>query len=160
ERALDLGYRHLEAVREDPDLAVLAEDARYCELFGVLDTANVSRDEGWRGDVRFLAREVKRRAFAPFRELLEERFDAAVEEIHRAVPDLTDAQILVWMAKLLRLLGDGHAYVAAPEEHPGLRRTIPVRFFRFEEGLFVVAAEPTCESVLGAEVLAFGATGT
>ncbi|HEY7034911.1 MAG TPA: hypothetical protein VH482_26460 [Thermomicrobiales bacterium] len=158
ETSLDLGYRHLEAAREDADLASLVDNERFRQLFAAMDTANLSRDEGWRGDLRFLAREAKRRAYAPFREVPEERFDAAVADIHDAIPNLTDGQILVRMAKLLRLLGDAHAYVAAPEDHPGLRRAIPVRFFRFEEGLFVVATEPAYESVLGAEVLAFGDT--
>src|SRR5262245_32257536 len=66
ERSLGLGYRHLETAREDPDLASLVDDARFRELFAVMDMANVSRDEGWRGDLRFLVREAKRRAYAPF----------------------------------------------------------------------------------------------
>ncbi|HKG24308.1 MAG TPA: tetratricopeptide repeat protein [Thermomicrobiales bacterium] len=156
ERAVAMGYRHLEKARDDPDLAPLRNDRRFRELFGMVKTAGDSRDEGWRDDLRFLAREVKRRAFMPFRESPEVRFDDAVEALNRAIPGLRDAQILVEMAKLLRLLGDAHAYVAAPDERPDLKRSIPLRLFLFEEGLHVVAAEPAYESVLGGEVLAFG----
>jgi tetratricopeptide (TPR) repeat protein len=158
ERAVDMGYRHVEKARDDPDLANLRDDQRFRELFGIVETAGVSREEGWRGDLRFLVREVKRRAYMPFRELPEERFDHAVTTLDRAIPGLSDAQILVEMAKLLRLLGDAHAYVAAPDERPDLKRSIPLRFFLFEEGLHVVATEPAYDSVLGGEVLTFGET--
>lgn len=160
ERAIELGYRYLGSVRDDPDLKTLCDDRRFRDLFGIVDTTGLSRDDGWRSDLRFLVREVKRRAFQPFRELPESRFDNAVEAIYADIPNLTDAQIMVEMAKLLRLLGDAHAYVAAPEERPDLRRSIPLRFFLFDEGLYVVAAEPAHEAVLGGEVLAFGETPT
>ena len=39
--------------------------------------ATMTRDEGWRADLAFLAREIKRRAYAPFREISEREFDAA-----------------------------------------------------------------------------------
>jgi hypothetical protein len=116
----------------------------------------MSRDEGWRSDLGLLVREVKRRAYAPFREVPAETFDAAARALHDAIPDLTDAQVLVGMRKLVRLLGDAHAYVQPPFEDNELYRPLPVQLFWFEEGMFVVAADPAHEELLGSEVMAIG----
>ena len=78
ERAWDLGYRYLERARGDDDLASLRGDARFRDLVALVDTADLPREEGWRADLCLLAREVKRRAYAPFRDVSEDRFDAAV----------------------------------------------------------------------------------
>jgi len=156
ERAWGMGYRHVEHARTDDDLASVREDARFRELTGMLGAAGGSREEGWRGDLRFLAREVKRRAYAPFREVSEERFDAALAALADAIPDLTDVQVIAELAKLLRLLGDGHARVRPPKERADLQQAAPVQFYLFAEGLFVTAAAPRYAALLGTRVLKFG----
>jgi tetratricopeptide (TPR) repeat protein len=157
ERALTMGYRHLDRAREDEDLAAIRDDPRFRELTGLVETAELSRDEGWRLDLRVLAREVKRRAYAPYRSQSERQFDAAVSRLDAAIPQLTDMQIIVEMNKLLRPLGDGHAWVWPPDEDETFRQRLPVQFYLFEEGLFIVAAEPPHADLLGTRVLGFGA---
>jgi tetratricopeptide (TPR) repeat protein len=156
ERALELGYRHLDHARTDDDLASLRDDARFRALVGLVETSGLSRDEGWRTDLRFLVREVKRRAYDPFRYVSEERFDAEVSQLDQAISGLTDLQIVLEMNKLLRLLGDGHAGVWPPRVNDEARQALPVQFYLFEEGIFVVAADPAHADVLGAQVLRIG----
>ena len=156
ERALELRYRHLDHARTDDDLASLRDDARFRDLVGLVETNGLSRDEGWRADLRFLTREVKRRAYDPFRYVSEERFDAEVSRLGEAIPGLTDLQIVLEMNKLLRLLGDGHAGVWPPKANEEAQHALPVQFYLFEEGTFVVAADPAHADLLGAQVLHFG----
>lgn len=162
-RARDLGYRDLADAAGDEDLAAVRDDPRFREIVGrpdaEVDPEAVSRDEGWRTDLEVLARELKRRAVAPFRHRSEADFDAAVETLDRDVPELSDAQVVAGMLRLLRPLGDGHAWVAPPAgtparpgRHTGLWSGLPVRFFWFEEGLYVVAAQPRYERLLGARL--------
>jgi tetratricopeptide (TPR) repeat protein len=120
------------------------------------DGGGEDRDAGWRGDLALLAREVKRRAWSPFRLLPEPDFDAAVAELDRSIPRLDDTRVAIEMMKLLAPLGDGHAFVRFPDDDPRSHHGLPLQFYLFEEGLFVTAADDRHAELLGAQVLAIG----
>jgi hypothetical protein len=156
ERALSLGLRSLQAVRGSEDFTQLRPLPRFRELTGLIDRDPMTRDEGWRFDLRLLARETRRLAYAPWRHVSETEFDAEVARIDAAIPDLTDLQVIVEFSRLLALLGDGHAGVYPPPDDPENRRALPLQFFRFEDGIFIIAARPEQADLLGAELLAIG----
>lgn len=153
-RALSLAFRDLDRPRTDPLWEPLRARGDVRDMLGIIDADAMPRDEGWRADLAFLAREVARRT--PSRDLDEAEFGTAVARLAAAVPEMSDAQMIVGLLKLLRPLGDGHAYVAPAEDHEDLNRALPVRFYLFPEGLFVTAATPAYRRLLGAQVLAFG----
>ena len=155
DRAFDLGYRHTEQARADPDLAALRDDARFRRIVGLYDTADLGRDAGWRADLAQLVREIKRLGYAPFRLVTEADFAAQVAALHEAIPQRTDAQIVAGLMKLMRLVDDGHTRLRDFSAQPDLCLTLPVQFSLFEEGLFIVAAAPPHADLLGAHVLAF-----
>jgi tetratricopeptide (TPR) repeat protein len=154
--ALDRGMRELVRVRSDELWEELRADQRIRDMTGIVDADSMSRDDGWRYDLTFLAREIKRLAYAPFAIRTEAEFDQAVAELHGAIPGLTDAQIVVGMKKLVRHLDDGHASVGWPKDDKEASRVLPVDFFLFAEGLYVIAAAPGCELLLGAKVEKIG----
>jgi tetratricopeptide (TPR) repeat protein len=156
EQALALRFRHIDRAAKDEDLSALRDDPRFRELVGLIDASEFSRDEGWRYDLRFLACEVSRRAYDPFRFAPRERFDATVAQLEEAIPSLSDLQIVVEMNRLLRPLGDGHAGVWPAEEGDPFRQRLPLQLFLFEEGLFITAAAPPIAELLGAQVLRIG----
>jgi len=157
DRAITGGYRDLASLTETDEFAALHPLPRFRDLLGLVDASrDMSRDDAWRFDLQFAAREIKRRAYAPFGELSEPEFDAVVERIDRAIPDLTDHQVIIELMKLVRHLNDGHARVRPPKDREDLQRAVPLQFFLFEEGLFVTAAAPEHEALLGAEVLTIG----
>jgi tetratricopeptide (TPR) repeat protein len=155
ERALALGFRHLDMARDDDAFTALRSDARFRELVGLVDSDAMSRDDGWRYDLRFFAREVKRRAYDPFRHAPESTFDTAFKELSDAVPHLTDLQIVAGLMKLLRPLGDGHARIIPPKTWEDARQTLPLQFYLFEEGLFITAASVAHRDLLGTQVHRF-----
>jgi tetratricopeptide (TPR) repeat protein len=150
-RAIGLGLRDLDRPRSDEHWEPVRADPAVRELLGIVDIDGMTRDEGWRADVTFFAREVKRRAYAPFATVSEEDFDAAVARIVEDVPRLSEFQILAGLLRLLRPLGDGHAFAIPDQSKPGLG--LPVKFYRFAEGLFVTAATHAYREVVGAQVL-------
>ena len=150
--ALTAGFRDLDRAREDELWESLREESRVREMLGIVDTAGMSREEGWRADLRLLAREIKRRAYAPFAVISEEDFDRAVGDLHGRIPGMSDAQIMIGMMKLLRPLGDGHAFINAPSDDEKLAAALPVEFYLFTEGVFVTAAGEACHRLLGARV--------
>jgi len=150
--ALDRGMRDVARVSSDEHWQDLRADQRVRDMAGIIDADSMSRDDGWRYDLAFLAREIKRLAYAPFAFQPEAEFDRAVTELDAAIPGLTDAQILVGMMKLVRHLDDGHASISWPEDDKELSRMLPVDMFLFPEGLYVIGAAPGCEHLLGAQV--------
>jgi Tetratricopeptide repeat len=155
-RALDLGFRDLGRPRNDELWESLRGDAAVREMLGIPDPGGLPRDEGWRADISFLAREIKRRGVAPFRDVTEPDFDSRVSLLAGGVPGLSDAQIIAGMLRLLRPLADGHAFIAPAEGNKELNRILPVKFYLFGEGLFVTAAAPAYRQLLGAEVTGVG----
>jgi hypothetical protein len=149
--ALDRGMRDLARVRSEAVWQELRVDQRIRDMIGIIDTGSMSRDDGWRYDLAFLAREIKRLAYAPFALQPETEFDRTVAELDSAIPGLTEAQIVVSMMKLVRYLDDGHARIAWPEDDkkPWM---LPVDMFLFTEGLYVIGAAPGYENLLGARV--------
>ncbi|MDQ3654721.1 MAG: tetratricopeptide repeat protein [Chloroflexota bacterium] len=157
ERAIAGGHRDLAGLERNDDFAALRPVPRFQDLVGLIDDSrDMSRDDAWRFDLRFAAREIKRRAYAPFGEVPEPEFDAVVARIDHAIPGLTDHQVIIELMKLVRRLNDGHARVRPPEDREDMQRAVPLQFFLFEEGLFVTAAAPEHEALLGAEILAIG----
>lgn len=158
ERATAMGLRDLEAVRQDDAFAPVRDDERFRAALGVIDTLTMDRDEGWRSDLTFLVREIERRAYNPFLFVSREQFRAAVDDLDGAIPEMSDARIVVELQRLITLLGDGHARIRAPRDRADLQRAAPVQFYLFEEGMYVTAAGAECRDLVGCRVDAVGDT--
>ncbi|HEY3750042.1 MAG TPA: hypothetical protein VGL80_12655 [Pseudonocardiaceae bacterium] len=150
--ALDRGMRDLARVRTEEHWRELLGDQRIRDMVGIIDVDSMARDEGWRYDLAFLAREIKRLAYAPFAIRSEAEFDQVVAQLDAAITGLTDAQIVVGMMKLVRYLDDAHAQVTWPADDKEMSRRLPVDMFWFPEGPYVIGAAADCEHLLGARV--------
>jgi tetratricopeptide (TPR) repeat protein len=156
EKAMKVGYRDLQNAQQDAELQLLQSDLKFRELTAMVDPSSMSRDEGWRFDLRLMAREIARRGYAPFRQISHEEFDRRVAVLDAKVPKLTDMQIVIEMMKLTAAVGDGHTMIYAFFERPELLDNIPIEFAFFEEGLFIVAADLRFSDLLGTRVIRFG----
>lgn len=158
ERALDMGFSDLGHAQTDTDFQSLRDDPRFQRLVALVDTSKMSREEGWRYDLQVVAREVKRKGYMDgvARKLSKEDFDAAVKRLSEQIPKLTDMQVSIELMKLLRLVGDGHTGVLAAPPRPEYIRSVPVQFYLFKEGLFIIGADPSHKDLLGMQVLRFG----
>lgn len=156
ERAMTMGFADLPNAQTDDDLESLRDDSRYRNLVGLTDTSKLAREEGWRADLRLLTCEIKRKGYHLFpRTGTEADFHAAVKKLHDSIPQLTDGQIIVEIMKLMRRVGDGHSGLLGGNRAEFLQN-LPVQFYLFEEGLFIIAADPKYKDLLGARVLRFG----
>ena len=154
--ALGRGFRDLDRAQADDCWQAWRDDERLRDLLGIVEVEGLSRDEGWRTDLRLLARELKRRAYAPFALISEEDFDAEVARLGGEIPGLSDTQIIVAMMRLTAHMDDGHAGIRMPDGDSELTRLVQLEFFLFAEGLYVTAAGPGYSRLLGAEVETIG----
>lgn len=121
-------------------------------------TAVVSQAEAekWREDLRYMAREMEARHKNLFHTMTREQFEGAVRRLDERIPALARHQIIVELARIVALVGDGHSNVA-PTRDPKIGfRTLPVKLYLFKDGMFVRAAERGHAGLLGARVLKVG----
>jgi hypothetical protein len=153
ERALTLGFPSLGFAARDEAFQSLRHEPRFKKMLGLTDASNMPRVEGWRSDLALLAREAHRKGFNVHRSVTREQFDAKVRELHGAIPRLTDGQVILGLMKLMVFLDDGHTAVLNFGENPFFRSMLPMQFYWFDEGLFVISADPKHKDLLGAQVL-------
>ncbi len=156
EKALEMGFLDLEHSRKDEDFQVLKDDPRFRNLVGKIDTSKMSRTEGWRTDLQFLVKEIKRRRYSSFDIKAGQKFDDEVKALHDDIPKLSDAQLDVRLMKLLVKVGDGHSTFYGDIMSNSHAATLPVKFYLFEEGLYIIAADPKYRHLLGSQVLEIG----
>jgi hypothetical protein len=123
-----------------------------------LQTSSLSRAEiaAWREDLRYMAAEMARRHKNLYHTVSRERFHSAVAALGRRIPSLARHQVIVEMARIVALVGDGHTNIE-PTRDPKIGfRTLPVRFYFFKDGLFVRAAEQVHAGLVGSRVVRLG----
>lgn len=155
ERMLATRFENRSDLRRDVRLQSLEPKEQIRQVVGLLPDREFTRDEGWRYDLQFLASEVKRLRIDPFASISEVDFDAAVTDIYDQIPNLTDAQIYMRMQQLIARVGDGHTLIRGNNK---LLKMVflPLQFYEFSDGLFIVAASDEHTDLVGAKVLRFG----
>src|SRR5262245_25684514 len=58
--------------------------------------------------------------------------------------------------KLARMMGDAHTYLRPTHAQPPNFRAVPVQFYLFAEGMFIIGAAPKYADLVGAQVLRIG----
>ena len=132
---------------------------------------NVLAAEQWREDLKYLSERIPKAHRNAFHSVSPAAFTAAVADIDRQIPSMSDHEVMVAFARLVAMLGDGHSRLLLPgltdpmSDHPSITspkdarlafHRVPVRLQSFSDGLFVVAATPEFKSLLGAQVLRIG----
>lgn len=139
--------KHFEALLQDPE---------YRKLVWADDAKGLSREEGFRHDLRFLLHEAKRIHYAPFRTTSEAELEAMTRALESDISSLNDEQLLVRTMAIVRRLGDGHTQIHRAAKPKQIFPRLPVYFFQFEEGLYIESALPPHNDLVGAKLLRIG----
>ena len=112
--------------------------------------------EQWREDLRFMAAEMRNRHANLYHQVSKSDFDAAVARLDARIPQLKRNQIIVEMMRIAALIGDGHTRIE-PRKDPAFGfPSLPVKLYSFDDGLFVRAAAPSNQALVGARIEAIG----
>jgi tetratricopeptide (TPR) repeat protein len=120
-----------------------------------------TRLEQWEADLDFLVEEVKRVKLEPRagREKAE-RFLAAAAALRPRLAALSDSQAVVEMQKLMALFQEGHntaRFIYGPETTgKETFKQIPITFYIFPSGVYVIGADTAHSDLIGARVERFG----
>ncbi|MGZ8847961.1 MAG: hypothetical protein ACXW3C_15995 [Pyrinomonadaceae bacterium] len=114
--------------------------------------------EKWREDLRFMAAEMPKYHKNLFHHMTREQFDSAIKKLDARIPSLGRNQIIVEMARIAAMVGDGHTNIA-PTRDPKIGfQALPIKLYFFRDGLYVRAANREHANVLGARVIQIGNT--
>lgn len=124
-----------------PHLADALTDEQYRRLLGTYLPADISRDEGWRTDLRTLASEIARLHVAPSKlPMAGEELQQILAEIDAEIPSLSDQQIVFRFMELVGALGSGHNLILPTGAAHGSFTRLPLEFYWFADGLYIVGA--------------------
>ena len=116
----------------------------------------VMSPKAWTEDLDYLVTKIREIHIKPFHTVSEKEFNGAVTRLKSRLPDLTDGQAALELARITSLIGDGHTMVS-PYREPYLRR-YPFSVFPFSDGLFVTRAMEPYGRLRGARLVAIGDT--
>ena len=122
--------------------------------------ANVDRVAGWRSDLSFWLGELRKQHYVYKSRPLPPAMLEAADKLSQNIPMYSDERVLFEFQRLAAYIGDGHTYVLplAAKRVPG--SVIPIRFYLFSDGMFVIDAQPEFERLIGSKLVAIAGTST
>jgi hypothetical protein len=135
------------------------------------EAQNLLSTQQWRQDLHYLADQIVRVHPGAFHNLSEQDFNSAVADLDRRIPALSDQKVEVELIRLVASLREGHSRVSPPGlsdpmsdvaqvtpfKDPRLAfHRLPLQLYRFSDGLYVIAATPEWQSLVGSRVVEIG----
>ena len=157
-KALDARHDGRKNIAASPHFANMAESRDFLKASGTFLPEGLSRDESWRFDLQFLVSEIERLHVHRYHATSEQAFRQQVTSIHEKIPSLTDQQIVFEFMQLVAMLGNGHNFIIPTYNKLGSFTQLPMQFYQFSDGLFIVAAEQNYQHLIGSKVTAIGKT--
>ena len=113
---------------------------------------------GWRSDIAFWLDQIRKQHYVYKSKPLPPALLKAAAQLSDNVPKFSDERMLFEMQRLAAYIGDGHTYVLplAAQRVPG--SVIPLRFYLFTDGLFVIDAQPGNERWIGSKLVSLANT--
>ncbi len=118
------------------------------------DSKNLTADE-WREDLRYFAETLPKAHKNLFYKMSKQDFEAAIKNLDEKIPNLERNEIVVELMRIVAMVGDGHTRLRMEREFGG-KGVFPVKFYWFEDGLFVQAAAKEYENLVGGKVVKIG----
>ena len=82
-----------------------------------------------------------------------EEFDASVKQLHDAIPDMQEHELVTGFARIVASFGYGHTRLAVEQSQLKFHM-LPVHLYQFRDGIFVEGTHKDYASLLGARVVA------
>ncbi|WP_297764909.1 tetratricopeptide repeat protein [uncultured Muriicola sp.] len=122
-------------------------------IFFALSAQITFTTEQYREDIRFLQKTVHKDFPFLFKKTTAEDFDAEVEKLYQAIPQLADHEVLVGLARLVAMFEYGHTILGYWEEKIPIHQ-LQVVLYEYDDGIFVQGVHKDYPNILGAKLLA------
>lgn len=116
----------------------------------------------WQEDLRFLAAEMPKKHANLFHTMKQEDFMRSVSELDKKIPKLARHEIIIEMARIVAMVGDGHTILPLLGHHGQENKVgfwqFPIALYLFKEGLFVKSASANYKEIVGGKIIKIGKT--
>ncbi len=120
---------------------------------------DLERTPGLRYDIDFLVNHAQAHHAGPTRPAFSPEFLDEAAQLKARVGELTDLEVLTGLMRLLAILNDGHTGIYGPDPDTPLTIAggrLPLRFYWFEEGLYLIDGQDGSDEHAGSRVLSMG----
>ena len=120
------------------------------------------RVQGWRSDTDFLLDAIKREHYVFRGKPLPVACQRIADELKSSVGTMSDERAAAELLRLMATLGDGHCYIAPSDASRAKMpfKQLPLRLYRFSDGLFVIDADVRHEHWIGRQITRLGPVST
>lgn len=113
----------------------------FLALFGGSAQKDISREEAWTKDVSYLEERINELLATPNNAISQAELSKEIQAIKANITTLSDEQIVVKIMMIFGSLGSGHNVILPTSPNKGALKKLPVQFYKFNDGLFIVDAE-------------------
>lgn len=152
EKGFEARYDEKPFLKDDPAFKTFNKDNAFLKLFGYCDEVDLTREKAWRCDIDYLAKRVIELHYSPYHHTSKANFDQLILELKLNIDTISDEQIVVELMKIFGSLGNGHNLIIPTSPQKGALKRLPVQFYQFNDGLFIVGTEIGFEKWIGYKV--------
>ena len=159
--AIDAGFENGTLVLQDSDLDALRDDARFADVLSRLLGQGYTGFEGasptpeqMRDGIRILVDTIASRHPNPYRHFSPEEWSRRAAAATARTDTLSAVGYYAEVRELAGMVGDVHTSAYPRRGSPVLKHSYGLRFWRFQDGLYVRAAAPELAHLVGAKVVA------
>lgn len=155
-KALEARYDEKHSLAKNKHFSKIADSIAFQRVVGSYVPNQLSREQAWQFDLNYLVSEITRLHVNQFHSVTEIQFNEMVADIDRKIPTLSDKEIIFKFMKLVSSLGNGHNFIIPTFNEKGAFNQLPVQFYKFSDGLFIVGADEAYQELIGHKVIAIG----
>ncbi len=110
----------------------------------------------WREDIEFLARELPRLHQNAYHAISAQRFQEEIASLESDLTHLRREQIIARIVQIVASIGDGHTAVPVAALASQGFHVLPVRFYVYNDGIYVQAADRQYGEIVGGRLVSLG----
>jgi hypothetical protein len=139
-------------LKDDPAFEAFKQDQDFLLLFGNDTQEEITREEAWAKDLDYLEKRILELHYNLHRALTETDFTKSFLELKSSIDSLSDEQIIVALMRIFGGLGNGHNLILATSPKMGALKKLPIHFYQFNDGVFIINADENFEQWIGYKV--------
>jgi hypothetical protein len=128
--------------------------------FGILVLINlchgqsndIAKHQNWTKDIDYVDYLIRTRHPNPFYHISKEHWDNEIQNLKKNIAELSEKEISIKLSSIVALLNDGHTFLDFDGNY-GFDHWFPIRFYDFDDGLFITVAHPAYKQLIGKKVV-------
>jgi tetratricopeptide (TPR) repeat protein len=139
-------------LKDDPAFKIFNTDDEFLALFGNDNQTKNTKKETWIKDISYLEKRIHELHYSPNHSISRTELSKEFKNLKTKITALNDEQVIVELMKIVGRLGNGHNLIIPTSPNKGALKKLPVQFYKFNDGLFIVDAEIGFEQWIGYKV--------